>query len=107
VKFAPSKRLPNGDPLPGVPGGELPSIGLELDQTDFFGNLYFGIETFAIFVPTPGFDPLLKLTFPIKNKSNRKTIGYISAVPEKAAFDGGFFLSLRVPDELARLIDGI
>ncbi len=106
VKFAEPAKLPNGDPLPGIPGGELPKVGLDIDRGRFEGSLFLGVEAMGIFVPTPGFNPFLKLTFPIKSKNQRKVLGYLSTVPEKRAFDGGFFLSFRIPDGLARLIDG-
>ena len=98
-------KLPNGNPLPGVPGGELPRLGLKIFNSDVY--LYLGKGAVAVFVPTPQFNPYLNLTFPIKNKSQRKIIGYFASVAEQGVSPGGFFLSVVLPDEIQRIIDNI
>lgn len=108
VDQVPAARLPNGDPLPMVPGGELPYFGLKVNRGQVNNaHIYLGASVFAIFVPTPQFDPTIRLLFPIRTSGQRKTVGYFAAIPKKANFDGGFYLSLMLPDDIARLIDDL
>lgn len=107
VKNIPSEKLPNGDPLPGIGGGgELPKIGLQLGIKGAEVDLYIGANALAVFVPTPGFNPYVNLTYQIRNK-NRLPIGFFATVAKKAPWEGGFYGSVVLPDEVARLIDSV
>jgi hypothetical protein len=110
LKDADPSRLPNGDPLPGVPDGELPSLALDVSQlvgrsSNIKSTLYLAPTVIGVFVSTP-FDPFIRLTFPLRNESKR-VMGYFSTVPKKTTFDGGFFLSFALPDDLARELTGL
>lgn len=107
VDFADPERLPNGKPLPGIPGGELPQLGLNISRTPMY--LYLGKGAVGFFVPTPKYNRylVLDLTFPIKNKSQRKTIGYFAVVASTILDDGGFFLSVVLPPDIQRILDDI
>lgn len=107
VEFADPGKLPNGDPLPGIPGGELPKLGLKLNRDGRDVFLYLGKGAVGVFVPTPEFDPFLNLTFPIKNKSQRRIIGYFATVSKKGTSAGGFFMSVLIPADIQRIIDDI
>ena len=107
VSFLPKGRLPNGDPLPAIPDGELPSLGLSFDRTNSLkGALYLSPSVVGIFVNTK-FDPFIKLTLPIRNDARTVTYGYFTSIPAKPNFDGGFFLSIALPADLARAIDDL
>ncbi len=100
-------KLPSGDPLPQVPGGELPKIAVDFPIKDVRIYLYLGVEALALFVEA--FDPKIKLTFPIKTAkedgSRERTLGYISTVPAKKPYQGGVFLSFLLPEDLSRMLD--
>ncbi|OQW48413.1 MAG: hypothetical protein A4S09_04340 [Proteobacteria bacterium SG_bin7] len=102
------ERLPNGDPLPQIPGGELPAFEISIPIKNVTLHAYLGAEVLGIYVEVP-FDPYIKLTLPIKtNKkdgSAERTLGYLTSIPVKKPYRGGFFLSLKVPDDLARALD--
>lgn len=109
VKNLDPKKLPNGDPLPGVPSGEMPGLALTLDSTNKVQMaLYLGADFVAIFVESP-FDPTISLMFPIKNANGNKYVGSFAMIAAKEApptkFQGGFFLSYQLPPELATLLD--
>jgi len=105
IEFLPPSRLPNGDPLPAIPDGELPSIAVKISRwADVKATIYLAPSVVGVFVNTP-FDPKFSFTFPIKNKAKTRTWGYLSTVPKKDAFDGGIFLSFVMPEDLARFID--
>lgn len=107
IDTLPSGRLPNGDALPAIPEGELPSIGLTLSKAgNAKGALYLSPTVVGLFVATK-FNPYIALTLPIRNESRTRTFGYFSSVPAKAGFDGGFFISVALPDDLARAIDDL
>lgn len=103
----PKGRLPNGDPLPAIPDGELPSVGLAVERSgNLRGALYLGPTVVGLFVTTK-FDPFIRLTLPIRNQSRTVTWGYFTTIPAKTGFDGGFFLSIALPADLARAIDDL
>lgn len=105
VNFLPPERLPNGDLLPQMPSGELPSLAVAITRnSESRAHLYFGVEALGVFIETK-FDPYIKMTLPVKNEAGTKTIGYFSLVPEKAGHRGGLFLSAQLPRELSRLLD--
>jgi hypothetical protein len=107
VDSLPSSRLPNGDKLPSIPEGELPSVGLTFTNSGGLkGALYLSPTVVGVFVATK-FDPYISLTLPIRNEARTRTFGYFTSVPEKTGFDGGFFLSIALPDDLARAIDDL
>ena len=96
--------LPNGDPLPGIPDGELPSIRVDLDQ-DRPLYVYLGVSAVAIFFPTPSLDPKIGLMYAIKNKNERQTIGYVASIPAKPNYAGGFYGSVLLPKSIANKLD--
>ncbi|MDZ4661159.1 MAG: hypothetical protein SGJ18_06015 [Pseudomonadota bacterium] len=102
------KRLPNGDPLPAVPGGELPGVAVNFPVENVRIHIYLGVEVLGIYVEVP-FDPHVKLTLPLKTQkadgTQERTVGYLSSVPKKNQFAGGFFLSLVIPEAIARQLD--
>ncbi len=107
VEMSNVSKLPNGNPLPGIPDGELPRLGLKIYKNNNEAYLYLGKGAVGIFVPTPKFNPYVSITFPIKNKSQRKIIGYFASVAEQNLYAGGFFLSIVLPDSVQRAIDNI
>ncbi len=107
IDTLPSSRLPNGDALPAIPEGELPSVGITYNKSGTLkGALYLSPAVVGIFVTTK-FDPYIRLTLPIRNEARTRTYGYFTSIPEKTGFDGGFFLSVALPDDLARAIDDL
>ena len=102
----PPSRLPNGDPLPSVASGEMPSLAISLNAIKAIkATLYLDRNQLGLFVNTP-FNPYVALSFPIRNASRMRTWGFISTVPAKSkTVDGGFFISIAFPDALARAID--
>lgn len=107
VDFLPKGRLPNGDALPAIPEGELPSLGLSFNnQRDIKGALYLSPTVVGLFINTK-FDPFIRLTLPIRDQARTRTFGYFTSIPAKPGFDGGFFLSFALPDDLARAIDDL
>lgn len=107
VNLVGPKTLPNGDDLPGVPGGEPPRIAGHIVKGKLDLYIYGSVKYFGIYVPTPGFNPFLDLTFPIKNKDKTKILGYFATVSEKRGFSGGLFISIVFPPELARVLDDL
>ena len=107
VNILPSTRLPNGDPLPAIADGELPSVAVQLSKLgNVNATVYLAPSVVGLYVNSP-VDPFFQLTFPIRNKSKTKTWGYFSTVPKKGNYQGGFFISAKLPDDLARIIDDI
>lgn len=101
------KKLPNGNALPGIPGGELPELMVKIQRENLTFYVYLGVNAVGVFMPTPGFDPYFNLSFPIRSANERKVLGYLSTVAEKGTSSGGFFVSVVVPDDFARVIDDL
>lgn len=105
ISTFPAGRLPNGDALPQIAGGELPTTALTLTRNgEARMHLYLGVETLGIFVETK-FDPYIRLTLPIKNEAGTRTLGYFSLIPEKISYRGGFFISVQLPRDISRILD--
>ncbi len=100
--------LPNGDPLPAVPGGSAPRFTCEVNQDGKkLMNVYGTLQCVAAFVPTSGFDPKIALTVPLKNADRTVIMGYFATVPKKGASVGGLYMSVVFPPSLARVIDSL
>lgn len=103
VNFLNPGKLPNGNPLPGVPDGELPRLSIAL-KSDVKLQLYLGVNVFGLFLETD-FDPFLGLTLPLKNQAGTKTVGYFATIPARGGFQGGFYLMTSLPPEISRVLD--
>lgn len=105
VDFLPASRLPNGDPLPAIPDGEMPSMAIQLAKNkNINATFYLAVDTLGIYVNSP-FNPLIYISVPIKSDDGRRTWGYLTSIPAKGEHDGGFFISVQIPDDIARIID--
>lgn len=105
IESIPPSKLPNGDPLPGVPDGEMPSVAVQLTRIrDIKASIYLSPATVGIFVNTP-FDPTYNVSVPIRNEARTQILGYFSSVAAKSTYEGGFFISVKLPSEIARIID--
>ncbi|MGZ3744300.1 MAG: hypothetical protein ACXVB1_16440 [Pseudobdellovibrionaceae bacterium] len=103
ASFLNPARLPNGDPLPQIASGELPSVAVAVPgKNNVKFNFYIGVNVVGIYVSSP-YDPYMELHFPIRR--GVETIGYFHSVPAKSGFDGGFFLNTQMPDSVAAIID--
>lgn len=106
ASFIPAQRLPNGDPLPAIPDGELPGLAVDLNsQGSVKGYLYLSRATVGAFVTTP-FNPMVAMQLPIY-QNNGAVLGYLTTVPDKNGSPGGIFMSVKLPADLARVIDDV
>lgn len=106
VTTLPATKLPNGNNLPMMPSGELPSLGLGLNpNSDNKVYLYFGVNAVGMFIESSLFPAFLGLTYPLKNAAATRTLGYFTIVPKSGAYNGGLFLSFILPNDLAKIID--
>lgn len=100
-------RLPNGDKLPAYPDGEPPAI---MSPATYHGKefwMYLGPRMLGIYVPIKDFNPYLQLVFPIKNKSKTKILGYLATIPKKITYDGGIYVTMALPEDIARILKDI
>lgn len=119
-QFIGGSTLPNGDPLPYIPEGELPGFALSFPPNPNFRIfLYVGVNAAAAFVEVPGLDlpsfPLSWLPFgggwntsvKVVNKAAQQEVGYLSYVGKKGIYPGGIYLAARLPVEVANVIDNL
>jgi hypothetical protein len=104
VSTIPASALPSGDPLPQMPSGELPSLGLSITNSSVKVHLYIGVNAVGMFIET-NFNPYIGLTLPIKNSAGTQVLGYFSMIPQKGTYNGGFFMSAVLPNDVAKIID--
>jgi hypothetical protein len=103
VQLSDPTRLPNGDKLPGVPSGEAPSTAVEiLKSKKIAASVYLSKAFVGLYVNTP-FDPTIGLQTPFRNGT--RTWGMLTTVPAKGDVPGGFFISVQLPSDVARIID--
>lgn len=106
ASFMDSQKLPNGDPLPAIPDGELPGLALDLNNTGSVkGYIYLAPATVGAFVTTP-FNPMVSMQLPIY-QGNGAVLGYLTTVPDKNSYPGGIFLDVKIPADIARIIDDV
>ncbi|HRO67337.1 MAG TPA: hypothetical protein PL182_07225 [Pseudobdellovibrionaceae bacterium] len=111
VTTLPSNRLPSGDPLPMMPAGELPSVAFTLNpNSSRKAYLYLGVDAVGLYVESEwltckGACGSLRLSFPIRNQSKSKVVGYFSLIGGKSTATGGVFISSIIPPEIARILD--
>lgn len=107
VTLSSPSKLPNGQDLPGIPDGELPSAAVTLSNTGSLNpTIYLGPSVVGIYVNSPYSIPI-GLTLPIKNAAHTRTWGYVSSITASGTDKGGFFVSLALPDDIARIIDDV
>lgn len=108
LSFPRKDKLPNGEDLPGIAGGELPSLAVSLvPGRDINATIYLGPSTMAVFVNTP-FDPVIRTpAIAVRDQTMTRTLGYFAIIPAVGNYDGGFFVSAALPDDIARIIDDI
>ena len=98
--------LPDGRPIPGVPGGELPLLGLQLPNTSLDTTVYLGKDYLAFFIESD-FNLPLNLTGNILNGDGSAIVGLLGWVAAKDGYKGGAFISLRLPRELVAYIGSL
>jgi hypothetical protein len=98
--------LPDGRPIPGVPGGELPLLGLQLPNTSLNTTVYLGKDYLAFFMESD-FNLPLNLTGNILNSDGSAIVGLLGWVAAKDGYKGGAFVSLRLPRELVAYIGSL
>ncbi len=104
VTQIPKGTLPSGDPLPALPAGELPTVALAISNSNNVKvHLYVGMDAVGIFVESR-FNPFIGLEYDILNKTQQK-VGVFALIPAKGAYQGGFFLGIRLKEDIARALD--
>lgn len=106
AEFLPDEKLPNGDPLPYVPAGELPGVAIQLPQhSKYQVHLYIGVDVAAAFVELPDFGLPVGGIVKVKNKNKTKEVGAIGYILPKGNYDGGLFLAAKIPKDMSIMID--
>lgn len=102
------QRLPNGDPLPYVPAGELPGFSISLPQIKNYRiYVYLGVNVVATYIELPDFGLPIGWISPVKNKAKTRVIGAIGYVPPKMNYTGGMYLATQIPAKTAQQIDNL
>lgn len=99
-------RLPNGDPLPDVPSGELPMLSISVNPSKkekiylYLSKEYLGVLFESKF--DPGVD---MMGIQLKDKNDLRTVGYIHVMKAKNNAPAAFMLSMQFPPKVAALLD--
>lgn len=101
-------KLPNGDPLPAVAGGEMPSTAVSINTSKKQSvALYMQKTMVGLFVST-SFDISggtgIQLTLPILDKQKR-VLGYVTNIAKKGTYLPGVFMVFQLPADIARSLD--
>lgn len=99
-------RLPDGRPIPGVPGGELPLLGIQLPNTSLNTAVYLGKDYLALFMESDLNIPV-NLQGIINSSDGSSNVGFLGWVAAKDGYKGGAFVSLRLPRELVAYIGSL
>jgi hypothetical protein len=105
VGFNSVLALPNGNPLPFLPAGEINGFSLSFpQQPDFRVHVYLAVNAAAAFIETPNWKTDWGVGVYVKNQSKTRVMGYFSIVPNKGTYSSGVYLASRLPTELAQAI---
>ncbi len=104
VASIPAQMLPNGDPLPDMPGGELPSYGFSVTGANSLkAYIYVGSDAVGIFFET-NFDPKFSVGVDIRDQTQQK-VGIFAVIAAKTPYKPGVFLGVHLDARLARALD--
>lgn len=105
VQTAAPGRLPNGDPLPAVPSGELPQVNLVLNPTKKEKvYLYLSKEYFAVLFESK-FNHGADLSAEIRDKSGLRVVGYFHMIKAKNNSAAAFMIAGQLPPKVTSLLD--
>lgn len=91
-------RLPNGEPIPTIVSGELPSFHLPLDdRKERWATIYWQNSTLGIYVNSD-IDPGLRAVFPIRSPDLQRTLGAFGTIPATPFSNGGHLLLFSLPE---------
>lgn len=97
--------LPNGMPIPNVPGGALPSFAAQLPGTSGVkATIYLSTNTVGIFIAASSLP--LEISLPITAPSGGQTWGYVYSIPVYNKAQGGYFIVVQLPANIASSIAG-
>jgi len=97
-------RLPNGQTLPASPGGEPPKVSFKLPIKGMNIRIYAGFNVIGVYMESD-VNPVVDLTFAIRNKSKLEILGYFSTISKKNSFKGGFYLAMLMPPRIAAILE--
>lgn len=104
ASFLPSNKLPNGQSLPRMPSGEAPSLAISLGNNQKV-HLYIGVNAVGMYIESSYIPSNFGVTLPIKNQARTRILGYLTIVPKTTNFNGGVFVALPLPAQVAKIID--
>lgn len=105
VSSLPVGKLPNGRALPQIPGGEPPVMAFTVAKGNKNIHVYVGMDSAAVFIESSS-APRLGLSYKIRS-SEKDWVGTFAVIPAESNFLGGYFMGVRIPAGLARLLDQV
>lgn len=96
--------LPGGRPLPGIPAGELPAVGIQVPKLDN-AVFYIGGNVFGFFIPVNLKVDGLIVSAPFYNSAG-SFLGALSMVGDDSTGKNGGFLLLLNDSDITNLIQG-
>ncbi len=98
-------RLPNGDPIPDVPGGELPKLNITINSGKKEKiHLYLSKEYVGVLFESK-FDPGVDFSTPLMDRNNLHTLGYFHMISAKNNAPAAFLLLLKFSTKISSLLD--
>ncbi len=105
VENAAPGLLPNGDPIPDVPGGELPKLNIIVNSTKKEKiHLYLSKEYVGVLFESK-FDPVVNGSFPLMDRNDLNTLGYFHIISAKNNAPAAFLLLLKFNPQISTLLD--
>lgn len=98
-------HLPNGDPIPEVPGGELPKLNITVNSGKKEKiHLYLSKEYVGILFESK-FDPGVDFSTPLTDRNDLNTLGYFHIISAKNNAPAAFLLLLKFKPQISTLLD--
>ncbi len=99
--------LPNGQAIPGIPGGKLYSQKINIDKNhEAFVMFDKGVVSLLLNVP---YDPMIPTSIPVKKSlmgsGLENLLGYAITIPKGGGTFGGLMLSIVVPPKILKNLE--
>ena len=102
------ERLPNGEKLPFVKGGELPRFAINFPGLSGHQiHVYLSEGVAAVFAELPDFGMPIGGTVPVSNKQHTKTVGAIGYLIPQGNFAGGMYLAAQLPPDVKQALEDL
>lgn len=105
IENAALSRLPNGDPIPHIPTGELPMLNITVNPKKKEKiYLYLSKEYVGLLFESQ-FDPGINFEYALKDRNELRSVGFFNLMQAKNNAPAALMVSFPIPAKVSTLLD--